>query len=140
MSINNKKDLKWNFKLQLASVHCKDRHLRLSGDFHFSWNLFSSCPPLFAQVVKSCWLQHMPDLPIFLLETSNIHNFWFVGPKIAFFFPAKLIARRMFIKSFKNLKIVCTQVTRTKTGLSAVRTFSPLGIKCIPLWATMTNL
>jgi hypothetical protein len=27
----------------------------------------------------------------------------------------------------KNLKIVCAQVTQTKTGLFAVRTFSPLG-------------
>jgi hypothetical protein len=32
-------------------------------------------------------------------------------------------------KVSKNLKIVCAQVTQTKTGLSAVRTFSPLGIK-----------
>jgi hypothetical protein len=45
-----------------------------------------------------------------------------------FFLPAKLAARRMFTKSFKNLKIVCAQVTQTKTGLSAVRTFSPLGV------------
>jgi hypothetical protein len=29
----------------------------------------------------------------------------------------------------KNPKIVCAQVTLTKTGLSAVRTFSPLGVK-----------
>jgi hypothetical protein len=32
-------------------------------------------------------------------------------------------------KVSKNQKIVCAQVTQTKTGLSAVRTFSPLGIK-----------
>jgi hypothetical protein len=37
----------------------------------------------------------------------------------------------MFTKSFKNPKIVCAQVTLTKTGLSAVRTFSPLGVKSI---------
>jgi hypothetical protein len=28
---------------------------------------------------------------------------------------------------------VCAQVTLTKTGLSAVRTFSPLGVKLAPL-------
>jgi hypothetical protein len=31
-------------------------------------------------------------------------------------------------KVSKNQKIVCAQVTQTKTGLSAVRTFSPLGV------------
>jgi hypothetical protein len=32
-------------------------------------------------------------------------------------------------KVSKNLKIVCAQVTLTKTGLSAVWTFNPLGVK-----------
>jgi hypothetical protein len=32
-------------------------------------------------------------------------------------------------KVSKNQKIVCAQVTQTKTGLSAVRTFNPLGVK-----------
>jgi hypothetical protein len=32
-------------------------------------------------------------------------------------------------KVSKNPKIVCAQVTLTKTGLSAVRTFNPLGVK-----------
>jgi hypothetical protein len=32
-------------------------------------------------------------------------------------------------KVSKNPKIVCAQVTLTKTGLSAVQTFSPLGVK-----------
>jgi hypothetical protein len=32
-------------------------------------------------------------------------------------------------KVSKNPKIVCAQVTLTKTGLYAVRTFSPLGVK-----------
>jgi hypothetical protein len=27
------------------------------------------------------WLQHMPALPKFLQKTSNIHNFWSIGPK-----------------------------------------------------------
>jgi hypothetical protein len=45
-----------------------------------------------------------------------------------FFLPAKLTTRRMFKKVSKNLKIVCAQVTQTKTGLFAVWTFSPLGI------------
>jgi hypothetical protein len=31
-------------------------------------------------------------------------------------------------KVSKNPKIVCAQVTLTKTGLSAVQTFSPLGV------------
>jgi hypothetical protein len=35
-------------------------------------------------------------------------------------------------KVSKNSKIVCAQVTLTKTGLSAVRTFSPLGVKVPP--------
>jgi hypothetical protein len=34
-------------------------------------------------------------------------------------------------KVSKNPKIVCAQVTLTKTGLSAVRTFSPLGVNHI---------
>jgi hypothetical protein len=32
-------------------------------------------------------------------------------------------------KVSKNLNIVCAQVTQTTTGLSAVWTFSPLGVK-----------
>jgi hypothetical protein len=33
-------------------------------------------------------------------------------------------------KVSKNPKIVCAQATLTKTGLSAVRTFRSLGVKC----------
>jgi hypothetical protein len=29
---------------------------------------------------------------------------------------------------------MCAQVTLTKTGLSAVRTFSPLGVKSMQIW------
>jgi hypothetical protein len=59
------------------------------------------------------WLEHMPALPRLLLETWNIHNFWFVGPKNALFFlPAKLIARRMYTKCFKKSKnSVCSSDT-----------------------------
>jgi hypothetical protein len=71
----------------------------------------------------------MPALPILLLKTSNIHNFWFVDPKNTIFFPAKLTARRTFTKVSKILKMVWAQVTLIKTGLSAVRTFGPLGVK-----------
>jgi hypothetical protein len=34
-------------------------------------------------------------------------------------------------KVSKNLKIVCAQATQTRTGLSTVRTFSPLGVNSI---------
>jgi hypothetical protein len=34
-------------------------------------------------------------------------------------------------KVSKNQKMVCAQVALTKTGLSAVRTFSPLGVKIL---------
>jgi hypothetical protein len=37
----------------------------------------------------------------------------------------------MFTKKSKNPKIVCAQVTLTKIGLSAVRTFSPLGVNSL---------
>jgi hypothetical protein len=46
-----------------------------------------------------------------------------------FFFPRSLLRDACSQKVSKNLKIVCAQVTQTKTGLSAVRTFSPLGVK-----------
>jgi hypothetical protein len=39
------------------------------------------------------------------------------------------MGRRIFTKSFKNIKIVCAQVTLTKTGWSAVRIFGLLGVK-----------
>jgi hypothetical protein len=46
-----------------------------------------------------------------------------------FFSPLSLLRDASSQKVSKNLKIVCAQVTQTKTGLSAVRTFSPLGVK-----------
>jgi hypothetical protein len=45
-----------------------------------------------------------------------------------FVFPRSLVRDACSQKVSKNLKIVCAQVTLTKTGLSAVRTFSPLGV------------
>jgi hypothetical protein len=44
-------------------------------------------------------------------------------------------------KVSKNPKIVCAQVTLTKIGLSAVRTFSPLGVNnaCPPLELALFN-
>jgi hypothetical protein len=41
----------------------------------------------------------------------------------------KLIARRIFTKSCKNIKIEGDQVTLPKTGLSPVGTSGPLGFK-----------
>jgi hypothetical protein len=79
------------------------------------------------------WLQHMPALPRLLLETSNIHNLWSVGAKNAFcFFLQSLLWDACSQKVSKNLKVVCAQVTQTKTGLSTVRTFSPLGVNLVP--------
>jgi hypothetical protein len=52
---------------------------------------------------------------------------------------AKLTARRMFIKNVKKSKIMCAQVTQTKTSLSAVRTFSPLGVQLTKYGLTMTK-
>jgi hypothetical protein len=46
-----------------------------------------------------------------------------------FFSPRSLLQDACSQKVSKNLKIVCSQVTQTKTDLSAVRTFSPLGVK-----------
>jgi hypothetical protein len=46
-----------------------------------------------------------------------------------FFFPRSLLRDACSQKVSKNLKIVCAQVTQTKTGLSAIWTFSPLGVK-----------
>jgi hypothetical protein len=49
-----------------------------------------------------------------------------------FFFPRKAYYETHVQKKFfKNPKIVCAQVTLTKTGLSAVQTFSPLGVKMV---------
>jgi hypothetical protein len=45
------------------------------------------------------------------------------------FSPAKFTVRRIFTKSFKKSKNSVSSVTQTKTGLSAVRTFGPLGVK-----------
>jgi hypothetical protein len=75
------------------------------------------------------WLQHMPALPRLLLKTSNTHNYWSVGPKNAIFFPWSLRQDECSQKASKILKIVWAQVTLTKTGLSAVRIFGPLGVK-----------
>ena len=46
-----------------------------------------------------------------------------------FFSQRSLLRDACSQKVSKNLKIVCAQVTQTKTDLSAIRTFSPLGVK-----------
>jgi hypothetical protein len=46
-----------------------------------------------------------------------------------FIIPQSLFRDTCVQKVSKNLKIRCDQVTLPKTGLSAVRTFGPLGIK-----------
>jgi hypothetical protein len=70
-----------------------------------------------------------PALPRLFLETSNTHNVWSVGPKTTIFFPQSLLGDASSQKVSKNLKTMWAQVTQTKIGLSAVRTFSPLGVK-----------
>jgi hypothetical protein len=111
------------------------RRLALLGCPHFFWNLFLSALHFLPKwSTLAGWLQHMPALPRLLLETSNTHNFWSVGPKkYDFFFPQRLLRDASLQKVSKNLKIVWAQVTLTKTGLSAVWTFSPLevnGVNC----------
>jgi hypothetical protein len=70
-----------------------------------------------------------PAMPILLLKTSNIHNFWSVGPKIMKFVLTRCLWRDASSqKVSKNLKIVWDQVTLPKTGLVTPRTFSPLGV------------
>jgi hypothetical protein len=51
-----------------------------------------------------------------------------------FFSPRSLLRDACSQKVSKNLKIVCAQVTQTKTGLSAVRTFSPLGVNRLEIY------
>jgi hypothetical protein len=57
-----------------------------------------------------------------------------------FFFLAKLTVDACSQKVSKNLKIVFAQVTQTKTGLSAVRTFNPLGVKHVGSWQIWWHL
>jgi hypothetical protein len=42
-------------------------------------------------------------------------------------------------KLSKNLKIVCALVTLTKTGLSAVWTFNPLGVSPRLIWIKLRD-
>jgi hypothetical protein len=86
------------------------------------------------------WLQHMPALPRLLLKTSNIHNFWSVGPKIMkFVLPQSLLQDSWtFTKSFKKSKIKWGQVTLPKTSLVTPGTFGLLGVK-YPKWCCLSQ-
>jgi hypothetical protein len=78
------------------------------------------------------WLQHMPALPRLLLNFSNIHYFWSIGPKIMKYkLPRSLFQGICSQKVSKNLKIKLNQVTLPKSGLSTVRTFGPIGVNCL---------
>jgi hypothetical protein len=80
------------------------------------------------------WLQHMPALSRFLLKTSNIHNFWFVSPKnMKFVLPQSLLQGASSQTSFKRSIFFWDQVMLPKTALSAIQTFSPLGIKKVTI-------
>jgi hypothetical protein len=68
-----------------------------------------------------------------------------------FFFPRSLLQDACSQKVSKNLKIVCAQVTQTKTGLSAVQTFNPLEVNfhlslfyfpicCLKIFGKKSNL
>jgi hypothetical protein len=62
-----------------AAGRCLDR----VGLPIFFGNSFFSCPPLFAQVVNSCWLvPAQARLPRVYLKTSNTHNFCTIALKI----------------------------------------------------------
>jgi hypothetical protein len=88
----------------------------------------TSCPQIFVHVVNSSSLTTCLSLPRFLLKTSNIHNFLSVGPKnMKYVLPQNLLRGAFSQKNSK--KINWDQVTLLKTGLSAVQTFGPLGIK-----------
>jgi hypothetical protein len=76
------------------------------------------------------WLQHMPALPRLLLKTSNIYNFWSVGPKIMqSVLTRSLLQDASSQKVSKNLEIVWDQVILPKSGLVTPHIFSPLGVK-----------
>jgi hypothetical protein len=74
------------------------------------------------------WLQHIHRL---LIKFSNTHNFWLIGPKIMkFVLPWSLFRDACSQKVSKILKISWDQMMLPKTGLSAIRTSSPLGANC----------
>jgi hypothetical protein len=55
----------------------------------------------FGQIVLHWqWLTTMPALPILLLKTSNIHNFWSIDPKNTIFFSRKAYCKMHLHKKF----------------------------------------
>jgi hypothetical protein len=50
------------------------------------------------------WLQHMPALPKLLLKTSNIHNFWFIGPKNTIFYSREAYCKTHLHEKFQKSK------------------------------------
>jgi hypothetical protein len=49
------------------------------------------------------WLQHMPALPILLLKTSNVHNFWSIGPKNTIFFSCEAYYKMHLHKKIQKI-------------------------------------
>jgi hypothetical protein len=81
------------------------RRLDLWGSSHFSWIFFSSCPDFLCKwSTLAGWLQHMLALPRLLLETSNTHNFWSVGPKNTIFFPREVYCETHVHKKFQKIQ------------------------------------
>jgi hypothetical protein len=75
------------------------------GQFPFFLNFFFLLPSTFCasgQLFAS-WLHHMPTLPKLLLETSNTHNFWFVGPKNTIFFSREAYCEAHVHKKFQKI-------------------------------------
>jgi hypothetical protein len=91
---------------------------------------FASLPHFFLMwSTPPHWLQHMPTLARPCQKTSNIHNFWSVGPNIMKFVLKRSLRQDASLqKVSKNLKIVWGQATLTKTGLVTLGTYGPLGV------------
>jgi hypothetical protein len=93
------------------------------------WNMWFTCPKGKIENKLFSFIQAIQTrINQFLVLIGS--NFWSVGPNNEFFvFPRSLLRDACSQKVSKNLKIVCAQATQTRTSLSAVRTFSPLGVK-----------
>jgi hypothetical protein len=81
----------------------------------------------------------MPVMPRFLLNTSNIHNFWSISPQIMKFILMQSLLWGSYSQIVsKNLKIIWDQVTLRKSSLVIPSTFSPLRINFYrsPFWTS----
>ena len=72
---------------------------------HFSWIFFLLALHFFCKwSILAGWLQHMPTLPRFFLETSNTHDFWFIGSKNMFFSSCKAYCKMHIHKKFQKIQ------------------------------------